>query len=171
MNLDVRVAAATEPRWLQVIGGPLPVAAALRESMPALLVPLALLFWGLFLSLPLQIVAAFLALLLTGLSGRFARRRYFYRQRLRVLGNVLEHRDGAKVQRLALTRAVTSFSAGGPEELVLVLDDGTTQIAVGCRVEAHEVAGLPPRLGLWLELAPADFAQIRAAAERPYARA
>lgn len=164
-------AEVTEPRWITVVGGPLPMGAALREAATALLVPLALLFWGLFAPLLLQLFLIAAALLLSGGLGVWARRRYFQRQRLRVLGNLLEHRDGDTMRRLALTRVVLSVAAGGPDAVVLVLDDGQCQIAVGRKAEAHEVAGLPPRLGPWLELRPDDFEEIRAAAQRPYARA
>lgn len=164
-------AEVTEPRWIPVQGGPLPLHAALREAAVALLVPLALLFWGLFAPLMLQLLLIVAALLLSAVLGLWARRRYFFRQRLRVLGNLLEHRDGSTTRRVALTRVVLSVAAGGPEALVLVLDDGQCQIAVGRKAESHELAGLPPRMGLWYEVSPEDFEEIRAAAHRPYARA
>jgi hypothetical protein len=140
----------------------------LRDTLVAIVPPMALLLLSLFLPDPLRLLGLLLSLPLALLLSLIMRRRYLGRQGVRVLGNVLEHFDGRRVARVALTRAVVSAAAAPPGVLVLVLDDGRTHLAVGRRAEPHEISDLPPRLGPYLELQPEDFEEVRIAAHRSY---
>lgn len=157
--------------WLEVVGGPPPADVMLRDVMMGLLLPLTMLVlsWWAQGSLSLALVAV--ALLLSGVLSVLTRRRWRRRQRLRVVGNVLEHQDGEQLVRLALARAVISAAASPPEMLVMVMDDGVHHLAVGRRADEQELSGLPLRLGPYLELRPEDFDLVRVAAHRPFATA
>ncbi|MCS6914934.1 MAG: hypothetical protein RMK29_11350 [Myxococcales bacterium] len=161
----------TESGWFPVVGGPPPAEIVFRDTLLALSVPLGLVVLGLWLPLGPRLVCMALAAGLGGGLGLFLRRRWQRRQAIRVVGNVLEHRDGDRVVRLALTRALVSTAAAPHGVLVLVVDDGHTHLAIGRRAEPHEISDLPPRLGPYLELAPADFEEVRIAAHRSYPQA
>ena len=88
-----------------------------------------------------------------------------------MLGSVLEHRDGSRLVRIALTRAVLSVAADPMGLLVLILDDGNSHVSVARRAEEHELSDLPPIAGPYLELLPDDFEAVRFAAQRTYPQA
>ncbi|MBL9043251.1 MAG: hypothetical protein JNM83_16690 [Myxococcales bacterium] len=165
------MAALPQSPWFSVVGGPPPAEEVLRAVMLSLVLPLGGLCVGLFLPeswrLPFAVLsaAAMIPLFL------LLRLRWRTRQQVRVFGNVVEHRDGGQVTRVALTRAVVSAAAAPPGMLVMVLDDGRQQVTVARRADLQELSGLPPCLGPYLELDPEDFEIIRLAANRPYAQA
>lgn len=159
---------ASEPDWFEVVGGPPPAEVMLRDMLLTLILPVALLMGSMWLPLGLQLICMALAVGLTLALSVVMRRRWWRRQGVRIMGNVLEHRDGAHVARVALTRAAISSAMVLPGLLVLVLDDGRHRLAVGRRAEPHEISDLPPRLGPYLELQPEDFEEVRIAAHRSY---
>ncbi len=166
-----QMAALPQSPWFSVVGGPPPAEEVLRTVMLSLVLPLGGLCVGLLLPeswrLPFAVLstAAMVPLFL------LLRVRWRTRQQIRIFGNVVEHRDGAEVTRVALTRAVVSAAAAPPGMLVMVLDDGRQQVTVARRADMQELSGLPPCLGPYLELDPEDFEIIRLAANRPYAQA
>lgn len=162
---------ARDPGWFEVVGGPPPAEVAFRDALLTLLPPVAVLLCSLWLSLPLRVVCFVLATVLLVVLSLETRRRWRRQQGVRVVGNVLEHRSGQRVARVALTRAVISSASASPGMLVLVVDDGQTHLALGRRAEPHEISGLPSRLGPYLELMPEDFEEVRIAAHRSYPRA
>lgn len=160
-----------EPGWFPVVGGPPPADVLWRDAVVGLAAPLGLLLASFWVPHPLRIGVLGLSLLLAFGLSLGLRRRFWGQQSVRVVGNVLEHRDGGRVLRLALTRAVISTAAAAPGVLILLLDDGRTQLAVGRRAAAHELSNLPVLHGPYLELQPADFEEVRIAAHRSYAQA
>jgi hypothetical protein len=158
----------TEPGWFHVIGGPPPLDVLLRDLLIAISVPLLVLLGSLWLSGAARFFCVVGALgLAVGLS-MLLRERWRRRQGVRVIGSVLEYRNGVEVRRVALPRAVVSAVASPPSMLVLVIDDGRTNLAVGRRAQAHEISDLPPRLVSYVELEPEDFEEVRIAAHRSY---
>jgi hypothetical protein len=153
------------------VGGPPPAEVFWRDALVVLAGPLSLLLAGFWLPRPLRLLALVLSLALASGMSLVMRRRWWRQQSIRVVGNVLEHRDGLQIARLALTRAVLRSAAAAPGVLILLLDDGRLQLAVGRRAEPHELASLPVLQGPYLELEPDDFEEVRIAAQRSYAQA
>jgi hypothetical protein len=160
-----------EPEWFGVVGGPPPGEVVLRDILVGLFVLFSVLLIGLLLPfggrLPILLAAA-ASTSLTLLTLRYAWRRS---QQVRVFGNVLEHRDGRRLTRVALNRAVLSTATASPGILVLMLDDGRSQVTLARRADPQEIIDLPPCLGSYLELRPEDFEEIRLAAHRSYPQA
>ena len=160
-----------DPDWLSVVGGPPPGDVFARELFLAVAVLVITVVCGLLmpppwrffhlLGAPAVATATFLAL----------RQTWRRSQQVRVLGSVLEHRDGSRLVRIALTRAVLSVAADPMGLLVLILDDGNSHVSVARRAEEHELSDLPPIAGPYLELLPDDFEAVRFAAQRTYPQA
>lgn len=157
-----------EPSWFHVVGGPPPSYVLVRELVLALLVALCGLLLGLWLPEPWRLVFAMGSALCAVPLFFLLQRHWRTTQQVRVLGNLLEHRDGDRVVRVALNRAVLSTAVAPPALLVLVLDDGRSSVSVARRADLHELADLPPCGGSYLELEPDDFEAIRLAAHRTY---
>lgn len=160
-----------EPEWYGVVGGPPPGEVVLRD----LLVGLFVLLGGLLVGLALP-MGPRLPMMLFSIAGAvltsFGLRQFWrHSQKVRVFGNILEHSDGRRVIRVALTRAVLSTAVAPPGMLVLMLDDGRGQVTLARRADPHEIVDLPPCLGSYLELRPEDFEEIRIAAHRSYPQA
>lgn len=163
-----RAALPTEPGWFHVIGGPPPLDVLLRDLLLAVSLPLLVLIGSLWLSGAARLLSVIGALGLSVGLSLLQRARWRRRQGVRVIGSVLEYRNGDEVRRVALPRAVVSAVASPPGVLVLVIDDGRTHLAVGRRAQAHEISDLPPRLVSYVELQPEDFEEVRIAAHRSY---
>ena len=160
-----------EPSWFHVVGGPPPSYVLVRELVLALLVALCGLLLGLWLPEPWRLLFAMGSALCAVPLFFLLQRHWRTTQQVRVLGNLLEHRDGDRVVRVALNRAVLSTAAAPPGVLVLVLDDGLSQVTVARRAELHELSDLPPCMGPYLMLDPDDFEVVHKAAQRTYAQA
>jgi hypothetical protein len=160
-----------EPDWFTVVGGPPPGEVVLRDLLAGLLVLMATML--LVLALPLSmrtpglLVAAMLAV------GTYLALRQLWRrgQQVRIFGNILEHRDGQRMVRVALNRAVLSTASAPPGMLVLMLDDGRGHVTLARRADPRELSDLPPCMGSYLELRPDDFEEVRMAAHRSYPQA
>jgi hypothetical protein len=167
----MQVLYAKEPEWFNVVGGPPPGDVILRDGFVTVLVVVLGLLAAQLLGEPwrpfLNLVALFSALPVFATL----RLRWRHNQQVRVLGNLIEHRDGSRVVRVALNRAVLSTAAAPPGVLVLVLDDGLSQVTVARRAELHELSDLPPCMGPYLMLHPEDFEVVHKAAQRTYAQA
>lgn len=157
-----------EPSWFQVVGGPPPGEVMVRELLVALLVAAGGLFCGMWLPEPWRLACAMGSALIAVPLFFLLRWHWRTSQQVRVLGNLLEHRDGDRVVRVALNRAVLSTAVAPPALLVLMLDDGRSSVTVARRADLHELADLPPCGGSYLELEPDDFESIRLAAQRTY---
>lgn len=166
-----QMAALPQSPWFSVVGGPPPAEEVLRAVMLSLVLPLGGLCVGLFLPEQWRLPCAILSTAAMVPLFLLLRLRWRTRQQVRIYGNVVEHRDGAQVTRVALTRAVVSAAVAPPGMLVMVLDDGRQQVTVARRADLQELSGLPPCLGPYLELDPEDFEIIRLATGRPYAQA
>lgn len=160
-----------EPEWFTVVGGPPPGEIVLRDLVAGLLVLLAALLTALALPMSVRIPALIIAALLAIGSQMGLRQMWRRGQQVRIFGNILEHRDGPRLVRVALNRAVLSTASAPPAMLVLMLDDGRGQVTLARRAEPHELSDLPPCLGAYLELRPEDFEQVRLAAGRSYPQA
>lgn len=157
-----------EPSWFHVVGGPPPVEVVVRELILALLVVALGLLVALFVPPALRVFFSVGSVLVAAPIVLLLRRSWRANQQVRVLGNLLEHRDGDRVVRVALNRAVMSTAVAPPALLVLMLDDGRSSVTVARRADLHELADLPPCGGSYLELERDDFEAIRAAAQRTY---
>lgn len=157
--------------WFPVLGGMPPADEVLRSFALSLALPI----WGIALSFvvpePWKLPCVVLFSLSLLPAFLLLRLRWRTRQKVRVLGNLLEHTNGAAVTRVTLTRAVISSACVPPGMLVLLLSDGREQIALARRAHMQELVGLPPCLGPYLELDPEDFEIIRFATTRPFAQA
>lgn len=160
----------TEPEWFAVVGGPPPGEIVLRDLLAGMLVLLVSLLMALALPASARTPGLIVAALLAVGSQMGLRQLWRRGQQVRVFGNILEHRDGPRLVRVALNRAVLS-TASAPPMLVLMLDDGRGQVTLARRAEPHELSDLPPCMGAYLELRPEDFEQIRLAAGRSYPQA
>jgi hypothetical protein len=157
-----------EPHWFHVVGGPPPGEVVVRELVLAMLVVALGLLLGLLVPHPWRLVCTIGSALAAVPMFFLLRRRWRKNQQVRVLGNLLEHRDGDRVVRVALNRAVLSTAVAPPALLVLMLDDGRSSVTVARRADLHELADLPPCGGSYLELERDDFEAIRLAAHRTY---
>lgn len=166
---DVRL--AEEPDWFSVIGGPPPIEVVFRDLLLALAAPVLIIVISLYLPPLLRWPCVALAVGLSVALLITTRSRWLARQGVRVIGNVLEYRDGEHVGRVALTRALITAAVTPSGMLVMIVDDGRNHLALGRRAEAHEVSDLPPRLGPYLELDPEHFEEVRIAAHRSYPQA
>lgn len=168
MQVLNNVADLDEPSWFHVVGGPPPGEILARDLLLVLLVAMCGLLIGLWLPEPWRMMCT-MGSALTAVPIFFLLRRHWREsQQVRVLGNLLEHRDGDRVVRVALNRAVLSTAVAPPSLLVLMLDDGRSSVTVARRADLHELADLPPCGGSYLELEPDDFETIRQAAHRNY---
>jgi hypothetical protein len=157
-----------EPSWFHVVGGPPPGEVVVREVLLAMLVVVLGLAVGLWLPDPWRLLLSMGSALSAVPMFFLLQRQWRANQQVRVLGNLLEHRDGDRVVRVALNRAVVSTAVAPPALLVLMLDDGRSSVTVARRADLHELADLPPCGGSYLELEPDDFEAIRQAAQRTY---
>ena len=156
------------PSWFPVVGGPPPGEVFVRDLLLAMMVAALGLLIGMWLPEPWRMMCTMGSALTAVPLFFFLRRQWRTQQQVRVLGNLLEHRDGDRVVRVSLNRAVLSTAAAPPALLVLMLDDGRSSVTVARRAELHELADLPPCAGSYLELEPDDFEAIRLAAHRTY---
>lgn len=160
-----------EPAWFSVVGGPPPGEVLLRELLLALLVLLTTFACGLLMPSPWRFFHLFGSPAIALVTFFSLRRAWVRSQHVRVLGSVLEHFDGRRTTRVALTRAVASTAADPTGLLVLMLDDGHSHVTVARRAADHELSDLPPSVGPYLELSPDDFESVRYAAQRTYPQA
>jgi hypothetical protein len=160
-----------EPEWFAVVGGPPPGEVVLRDLLGGLFVLFIALLVGLTLPVRSMLLVLAAAAGLSAATVLLLRQQWRRSQYVRVYGNILEHRDGRRVVRVVLSRAVLSAAVAPPGMLVLMLDDGRGQVTLARRAEPHELLDLPPCLGSYLELRPEDFEQIRNAAHRSYPQA
>lgn len=160
-----------EPEWFGVLGGPPPVEVVLRDLIVGFFVLLGVLLFGLSLPIGSHISALFIAAAVSAATLLLLRQLWRRQQQVRIYGNILEHRDGQRLVRVVLNRAVLSTAAAPPDMLVLMFDDGRSQVTVARRAEPHELLDLPPCLGPYLELRREDFEQVRLAAHRMYPQA
>ena len=160
-----------EPDWFGVIGGPPPVEVVLRDAALCSTVLFGALLGSTGLGLVPRLAVVLGAAGLASALYFLMRWRWRAAQKVRIVGNVLEHRDGRDVVRVALNRAVLSVAAASPDVLVLMLDDGRSHVTVARRAEDGELTELPPCLGAYLELHPEDFEAVRSAAQRSYPQA
>ena len=134
--------------------------------MLSLVMPLGGLCLGLFLPEVWRLPCAVLSTVAMVPLFLLLRFRWRTRQQIRLFGNIIEHRDGSQVTRVALTERWCQQPAP-PGVLVMVLDDGRQQVTLARRADMQELSGLPPCLGPYLELDPEDFEIIRLATHRP----
>lgn len=167
----MQVLYVNEPEWFSVVGGPPPSDVLLRDGLLTFLVVLLGLFVAQLSDGELRPFLNLAAPLLALPVFALLRLRWRHNQQVRVVGNLIEHRDGSRVVRVALNRAVLSTAAAPPGVLVLVLDDGLSQVTVARRAELHELSDLPPCMGPYLMLHPEDFEVVQKAAHRTYAQA
>ena len=160
-----------DPDWFTVVGGPPPADVLVRELFLAVAVLVVTLVCGLLMPPPWRFFHVLGAPAVAAATFLALRQTWRRSQQVRVLGSVLEHRDGARMVRVALTRAVLSTAADPTGLLILILDDGTSHVSVARRAEDHELSDLPPIAGPYLELEPEDFEAVRIAAQRTYAQA
>jgi len=160
-----------EPEWFGVVGGPPPVEVVLRDLLIGLSVLAVAVIVGLSVPLRSRLPVLLGASALSAGTIFALRERWRRSQKLRIFGNILEHRDGSRLVRVALNRAVLSLATAPPGMLVMMLDDGRGQVVLARRAAPHEVLELPPCLGTYMELRPEDFEQIRLAAHRSYPQA
>jgi hypothetical protein len=160
-----------EPDWFLVVGGPPPGEVFLRELILAVLVLLMTVGFAWLLPSPWRLFQVVSAPAIATLTFLFLRQTWRRNQGIRVLGSVLEHRDGQRLVQVALTRAMVSTAAAAPGLLVMVLDDGRSHVTVARRAIDEELIELPPSVGPFLELSPDDFEAVRRAAQRTYAQA
>lgn len=167
----MQVRYVNEPEWFNVVGGPPPSDVVLRDGMLTFVVMLIGLLAAQLLGDPWRPLISLAAALGALPTFVLLRLRWRQNQQVRVLGNLVEHRDGSRVVRVALNRAVLSTAAAPPGVLVLVLDDGLSQVTVARRAELHELSDLPPCMGPYLMLDPDDFEAVHRAAQRTYPQA
>lgn len=161
-----------EPPWFQVVRSGKPSwEKASKEMTKAGVV--ALLFAAFAFIVPTQIKPfwglaslAFWMLLCVAL-----RKRFWYKQRVRIVGSVLEYDNGTQITQISLSRASLHLAATPPGFLVLLLQDGNAQLALGRQADIPDLLNLPIYLGHHLELTPEDFEEIRLSAQRSYPQA
>lgn len=161
--------ALPETPWFPVVGGPPPPGELLRTVLLSLVLPLFGLWLGLHLPEPWRVPCLVLSSLSAVPLFGLLRYRWKTRQKVRLFGNLIEHFDGVGITRVVLTQAVVSAAASPPRMLVMLLDDGRQQVALARQADFHELSGLPPCSGTYLELDPEDFEVIRQATARTYA--
>ncbi|HPH26453.1 MAG TPA: hypothetical protein PLA87_06355 [Pseudomonadota bacterium] len=160
-----------EPEWFNVLGGPPPGEIVLRDIVLSLVLPAVGLLISPWLSGQLRFLCVFLPLL-TAVPMFFLLQHFWHRsQQIRIIGSVLEHRDGERVQQVGLNRAVLSTASAPPAKLVLMLDDGRSCISIARKASLRELSDLPPSVGPYLELSEEDFEAIARAAHRSYPQA
>ncbi len=160
-----------EPEWIGVVGGPPPGWVLFRDWAAAIFTFMVALLTGLALPLDSRLLILLIASGMATTTFVALRQSWRRAQQIRVFGNILEHRDGQRVVRVVLNRAVLSAAVAPPGMLILRLDDGRGQVTVARRADPHEVLNLPLCMRSYLELRTEDFEQIRQAAQRSYPQA